>query len=186
MNRCDRSANHWPRMDLRRYFSPSPCKRAASLLWSLPLYFRIMLVALTGITSMTSAVVLLRRNQSPADFWTEYSPALYGQSSPYTCAEIPQSDTPRLCRDQRPGPILSTLEIALCNRDGCSRRTIFESVDSVTIGRVALYWGVPDFRVQGQVVYVSWPKLRVSAVAQTASGRFSYFLPVSLIYVQDT
>jgi hypothetical protein len=155
--------------------------RSERIAWRLPLYVRLILFVVVGITSLTSVVVLLaRQNQPPSDFWTAYVSLFSGKSSIERCPQnLLSPGVERLCHYQNQSEVRPMIEVFLCERDTCSRVDLFESV---SIGRLALYWGKPEVHSRSQTVYLTWPRLGVWAVAQTASGKFSYFLPVSVIY----
>jgi hypothetical protein len=55
--------------------------------------------------------------------------------------------------------------------------------NTLTIGDLALAWGMPVRRVNGKLVYLMWPGRNVTAFSKT--GRFSYLLPVFHIWLTE-
>jgi hypothetical protein len=55
--------------------------------------------------------------------------------------------------------------------------------NTLTIGDLFLVWGVPVIRANGHLVNLRWPGRSVTAF--TKSGRFSFFVPISHIWLTE-
>jgi hypothetical protein len=150
---------------------------------------------LSSLSVISVALSLARNDQLPLDPFAPYRHFLPGQSaaqvSDVACDQDVASNqdsssvwfycfvAPQAGPFSQIGVVINDHEI---------RQTRFITRGNLTIGDLARLWGNPVVARSSYREWITlyWPANRISARVQSASGRFSYFLPVAHVVFSET
>lgn len=163
----------------------------------LPLYLRLMCVALLGsMIVISNAVPIIFFMRSPSNPFAPYASGIAGASSEaefwssYETLSRAAFDlacttslTERHCRYL---PLVGPFdEIRFMDLDDEGDKGVYFDVrpNALTVGDLGLLWGRPTIARHNNSLVLRWPEQHVSTVVRSDNRRFTYLLPVPYLLV---
>ena len=166
---------------------------------TLPLYLRFMLGVSIGVAILVLAMTALTRfAQSPSNPFSAYTDILPGQPRSalvmrgFSCSyeheitiEPFQSPISQFCRLRPETGVFDLIGVIL--DDNVIKQVTFSLRDhSLTVGDLAQWWGKPElFSPRAAWIGFSWPDMSVTAYTQSVNRKFSYFSPLTHVFIGD-
>ena len=161
----------------------------------LPLYLRIALVLVIGLSASTcGVVVLVRSTAQPTDPFASFTdvfprnPRSAIEARRFRCPppdeETSNYNTGSPCFLW---PIAGTFaQVGVVVSEGNIRQTFFTMrKNTLRVGDLMVLWGKPEIRTYSRSVYLLWRSRRIFAWVSDYTGWMSPFLPVWRVYFTD-